>query len=158
MIEGSAFDTLKTPATVLIDDLHPGLTLGPSAWLPIDQQRVDAFADATDDHQWIHVDPVRAANGPYGGTVAHGWLTLSLMAPFTYELLPLQASAMVNYGVNRVRFPSPVPVGSRVRATFTIADIAPIDGGVQLTVAATVESEGADKPACAAELLFRAYR
>jgi acyl dehydratase len=142
---------------VLIDDLNPGLTLGPSGWLTIDQPRVDSFAYATDDHQWIHVDPARAADGPYGGTIAHGWLTLSLLAPFTYELLPLEASAMVNYGANRVRFPSPVPVGCRVRSTFTIAGIAPIDGGVQLTVSATVEREGADKPVCVAELVFRAY-
>jgi acyl dehydratase len=131
--------------------------LGPSSWLEVDQSRVNAFADATMDHQWIHVDPERAAEGPFGTTIAHGWLTLSLMAPFSEELLPLEASATVNYGVNRVRFPSPVPVGSRLRATFEIVSVDPLDGGVQLTVRATVERDGSEKPVCVAELVYRAY-
>jgi acyl dehydratase len=142
---------------VKIEEVTPGLRLGPSSWLEIDQSRVNAFADATMDHQWIHVDPERAAAGPFGTTIAHGWLTLSLMAPFSEELLPLEASATVNYGVNRVRFPSPVPVGSRLRATFEIMSVDPVAGGVQLTVGATVERDGSEKPVCVAELVYRAY-
>ncbi len=141
-----------------IDDLAPGISLGPSAWIHIDQQRIDRFADATEDRQWIHVDPVRAAEGPFGSTVAHGYLTLSLLAPFTYELLPVNSSMTVNYGLGRVRFPAPVPTGSRIRATFQVADTTPIDGGVQVEVTATIEREGGEKPVCVAELLFRFYR
>jgi acyl dehydratase len=142
-----------------IDDLRPGLELGPTGWLQIDQERVNAFADATNDHQWIHVDPERAGAGPFGGTIAHGYLTLSLLAGFSFELAPVEdASASINYGLNRVRFPAPLPVGSRVRARFRIDDVAEVEGGVQVTVTATVEREGGEKPVCAAELVFRYYR
>jgi acyl dehydratase len=144
---------------VKIDELTPGLELGPSEWCEILQERVDGFADATGDHQWIHVDPTRAAAGPYGGTIAHGYLTLSMLAGFAFELLPVEdAGAAINYGLNRVRFPAPVPVGSRVRARFTVGEVAEVEGGVQVTMGATVEREGGDKPVCAAELVFRYYR
>jgi acyl dehydratase len=144
---------------VRIDDLHPGLELGPSEWRPIEQARIDAFADATDDHQWIHVDPERAAAGPFGTTIAHGYLTLALLVPSAYELLPVEdAATTINYGLNRVRFPAPVPVGSRIRASFRVEDVAEVEGGVQVTMAATVEREGSEKPVCVAELVFRYYR
>ena len=142
-----------------IEELQPGLEVGPTDWREIEQSRIDAFADATDDPQWIHVDPVRAADGPFGTTVAHGFLTLSLLVPAAYELLPIEnASATINYGLNKVRFPAPVPVGSKTRARLRIDDVAEINGGVQVTMAATVEREGGDKPVCAAELVFRYYR
>ncbi len=142
-----------------IEELQPGLELGPTDWREIKQSRIDAFADATDDPQWIHVDPVRAADGPFGTTVAHGFLTLSLLVPAAYELLPIEnASATINYGLNKVRFPAPVPVGSKTRTRLRIDDVAEINGGVQVTMAATVEREGGDKPVCAAELVFRYYR
>ncbi len=142
-----------------IDDLREGLELGPSEWRDVRQERVNLFADATDDHQWIHVDPERAAAGPFGGTIAHGYLTLSLVVPITYELLPVEdASLAVNYGLNRVRFPAPVPVGSRIRARLRVAELVEFDGGVQPTLAVTVEREGGDKPVCVAEVVFRYYR
>jgi acyl dehydratase len=142
-----------------IDDLQPGLEVGPSEWRPIEQARIDAFADATDDHQWIHVEPERAADGPFGSTIAHGYLTLALLVPSAYELVPVaDAGATINYGLNRVRFPAPVPVGSRIRARFRVEDVAEVEGGVQVTMAATVEREGSDKPVCVAELVFRYYR
>ncbi|HSP73322.1 MAG TPA: MaoC family dehydratase, partial [Gaiellaceae bacterium] len=98
-----------------IDDLQPGLELGPSEWQEIRQERIDAFADATGDHQWIHVDPERAAAGPFGGTIAHGFLTLSMLPQATFELMHVEdASTAINYGLNKVRFPAPVPVGSRI--------------------------------------------
>jgi acyl dehydratase len=142
-----------------IDELRPGLELGPSKWLEITQDRIDRFADATDDHQWIHVDPERAAQGPFGTTIAHGYLTLSLLVPFSYELLAVEGTRMgINYGVNRVRFPAPVPVGSRLRARFRLENVTEVDGGVQVEANATVEREGQEKPVCAAELVFRFYR
>jgi acyl dehydratase len=142
-----------------IDELRPGLELGPSSWLEITQDRINGFADATDDHQWIHVDPERAAEGPFGTTIAHGYLTLSLLVPFSYELLAVEGVKMgINYGLNRVRFPAPVPVGSRLRARFRLEDVTEVDGGVQVTANATVEREGQEKPVCAAELVFRFYR
>jgi acyl dehydratase len=142
-----------------IDDVKAGLEVGPSEWREIEQSRIDAFAGATDDHQWIHVDPERAAAGPFATTIAHGYLTLSLLVPFAYDLLPVEdASAGINYGLNRVRFPAPVPVGSRIRARFRVEDVAEVEGGVQVTLAATVEREGSEKPVCVAELLFRYYR
>jgi acyl dehydratase len=141
-----------------IDELRPGLELGPSSWLEITQDRINGFADATDDHQWIHVDPERAAQGPFGTTIAHGYLTLSLLVPFSYELLAVEGVSMgINYGVNRVRFPAPVPVGSRLRARFRLDEVTEVDGGVQVTANATVEREGQEKPVCAAELVFRFY-
>jgi len=142
-----------------IDDLKPGLELGPSEWQEIPQERIDAFADATGDHQWIHVDPERAAAGPFGGTIAHGFLTLSLLPHWTFGLMHVEdASAAINYGLNKVRFPAPVPVGSRLRASYRIVDVSEVAGGVQVTTAATVEREGSDKPVCVAETVSRYYR
>ena len=142
-----------------IAELRPGLEVGPSRWLDVPQERIDAFAEATEDRQWIHVDPRRAAEGPFGSTVAHGYLTLSLLVPIAYELLPLEdARLVVNYGLDRVRFPAPVPAGSRVRGTFRVADVRDVDGGVQARVEATVERDGGDRPVCVAAFLFRLYR
>jgi acyl dehydratase len=142
-----------------IDDLRPGLELGPSRWFEVSQERIDAFAETTEDHQWIHVDPERAAESPFGTTVAHGLLTLSLVIPMTYELMPVEDVRLaVNYGLNRVRFPAPVPAGSRVRGRLRIEDVTDVDGGVELLVAATVEREGGAKPVVAAESVFRLYR
>jgi acyl dehydratase len=128
-----------------------------SGWREIAQARVDLFADATDDPQWIHVDPERAAQGPFGTTIAHGFLTLSLVVPMFEEALPaIEDHALtVNYGLNRVRFAAPVPVGSRIRGRFRIDAVDEIAGGEQLTVAVTIELEGNEKPACVAEALFR---
>jgi acyl dehydratase len=142
----------------VITELVSGAT-ATSPWLEIDQQRIDAFADATDDRQWIHVDSDAAARGPFGTTVAHGFLTLSLLVRLWSESSALDGfSTGINYGLNRVRFPAPVPVGSRVRAMFRVEDVEAVSGGVQLRVAATVEREGGDKPVCVAELLFRYLR
>jgi acyl dehydratase len=133
-----------------------GQELGPTEWREITQERVNAFADATDDPQWIHVDPERAAAGPFGGTIAHGFLTLSLCVPFMAELVRPSGYAMgINYGVNRVRFPAPVPVGSRIRARFRVASVEEVPGGDQAVVEATIEREGGDKPVCVAELVVR---
>jgi acyl dehydratase len=129
-----------------------GEDLGPTDWLEITQQRVDAFADATGDHQWIHVDVDRAEDGPFGGTIAHGYLTLSLIPHFTPQLFDLDTpGAKLNYGVNKVRFPHPVKVGSRIRATARIADVSDVPAGRQLVTRYTVEIEGQTKPACVAE-------
>jgi acyl dehydratase len=137
-----------------------GDEFGPSEWLEIDQQRIDRFAEATDDPQWIHVDPVRAAEGPFGTTIAHGFLTLSLLVRFWYEVGPKDDEYRmgINYGTNKVRFPSPVPVGGRVRGRFTVAALEEIEGGIQLTLNGIAEREGQEKPVCAAELVFRQYR
>jgi acyl dehydratase len=134
-----------------------GQQLPPSDWIEVSQERVQLFADATDDHQWIHVDPVRAAaESPFGGPIAHGYLTLSLLIPLWTQLLTItDAKLAVNYGLNKVRFPAPVPVGSKIRLTATIAKVEPVSGGVQVSVGAVVEAEGADKPVCIAEPVFR---
>jgi len=135
-----------------------GEQLGPSDWLEIDQKRIDLFAEATGDHQWIHVDPERAAAGPFGTTIAHGYLTLSLLPVLVPQIIQVQNLRMgVNYGTNKVRFPSPVPVGSRLRATAQLKDAAEAGGGVQLTTLVTIEREGGDKPVCVAESLSRYY-
>jgi acyl dehydratase len=128
-----------------------------SPWREIDQDRIDLFARATDDPQWIHTDPERAAAGPFGTTIAHGFLTLSLTVPLFEEALPpLDGYALsVNYGLNRVRFTSPVPVGSRIRGRFRIDAVEQVAGGDQAAVAVTIEREGQEKPACVAEALFR---
>jgi acyl dehydratase len=141
-----------------LDELEPGLELGPSQWREVRQERIDAFAGATDDRQWIHVDPERAAAGPFETTIAHGYLTLSLLVPFAYELLPIEGGMAINYGLDRVRFPAPLPVGSRIRARLRVEEVAPVEGGVQVKLAATVERERHEKPVCVAELLFRYYR
>jgi acyl dehydratase len=136
-----------------------GTELGPTGWLEITQQRIDAFAAATEDPQWIHTDPERAATGPFGGTIAHGFLTLSLCVPFLYELMPDRGFALtVNYGVNRVRFPAPVPVGSRIRCRFRVQSTEEVAGGEQAVIVATVEREGGEKPVCVAELVVRLIR
>ena len=133
-----------------------GSQLGPTDWLEVTQERVNLFADATDDHQWIHVDPERAANGPFGGTIAHGLLTLSLLPHFTHLLYTVDNIAMaVNYGYNKVRFITPVRVGSKIRARAEIAKVDQLDGAVQATVPVTVEIEGSDKPAAVAESIVR---
>lgn len=135
-----------------------GKDLGFSSWFEVTQDRVNMFADATDDHQWIHVDPVRAASGPFGGPVAHGFLTLSLTIPMWTELLDVQSvTTKVNYGLDRVRFVSPVAVGSRVRMTATVVEVTKIPGGLQMTVDQTVEIDGGTKPALVARGLSRLY-
>ncbi|WP_433112380.1 MaoC family dehydratase [Micromonospora sp. CA-246542] len=136
-----------------------GETLGPGPWQPIDQDRVNLFADATDDHQWIHIDPERAAAGPFGATIAHGFLTLSLVPALAGQLYRVEGVAMgVNYGLNRVRFPAPLRVGAAVRASAVIAEVSPVSGGVQMVTAVTVNSDGGDKPVCVAETVSRLYR
>ncbi|MFJ4848009.1 MULTISPECIES: MaoC family dehydratase [unclassified Streptomyces] len=143
-----------------VDELKAavGEELGTTEWLEVDQKRIDLFADATGDHQWIHVDPEKAAQGPFGTTIAHGYLTLSLIPSFTPELMRVEGVTMgVNYGVNKVRFPSPVPVGSRLRATGQVAEVTEVPGGAQLVVRITVEREGGNKPVCVAETVVRFY-
>jgi acyl dehydratase len=142
-----------------VADPTPGAEFGPSSWVEVTQDRIDGFADQTGDHQWIHVDRERAAAGPFGTTIAHGYLTLSLIPAMSSEVLPRQEGGMgINYGLNRVRFPAPVPSGSRVRGTFRVDAVDEFDGGVQTTMTATVEREGGDKPVCVAEVVFRTYR
>jgi len=141
-------------------DLQPllGQEIGVSDWIVVDQQRIDQFAQATGDHQWIHIDPVRAAQGPFGKTIAHGFLTLSLLPELFAAAFDVADVRMgVNYGLNKVRFTAPVPSGSRVRGRFVLRGYQPIDGGAQLTVEATIELEGSAKPACVAETLSRRF-
>ena len=129
-----------------------GEELGTSEWVTIDQERVDKFADATGDHQWIHVDVERAKDGPFGGTIAHGYLTLSLVPWLGSTVFSLETpGAKLNYGVNKVRFPSPVRVGSRVRAHVAMGEVTDLPAGKQMLLRYTIEIEGADKPACVAE-------
>ena len=130
-----------------------GVELGPSSWLDVTQGRIDAFADATEDHQWIHVDAARAAEGPFGTTIAHGFLTLSLCVPLLAELLPGGEAMVVNYGVNRVRFPAAVPSGGRVRARIRVASVEEGASGERANIEATVECEGVERPVCVAELV-----
>jgi len=136
-----------------------GTDLGHSDWLEITQDRVNAFAGATDDHQWIHVDPERAKTGPFGRTIAHGYLTLSLLIPLFNELLVVEGVGMaVNYGLNKVRFPAPVPVGAKIRLAGRLAEVADVaGGGVQLLADFTVEVDGGTKPACVAQAVYRFY-
>ncbi len=129
-----------------------GEELGTSDWHEITQERVDAFADATGDHQWIHVDVERAKDGPFGGTIAHGYLTLSLVPWLGSQVFSLETpGAKLNYGVNKVRFPSPVPVGSKIRARVSVADVSDIPAGKQMLLSYVIEIDGQDKPACVAE-------
>jgi len=130
-----------------------GVELGPTEWREVTQRRIDAFARATDDPQWIHTDPARAAEGPFGTTIAHGFLTLSLCVPMLSEVLPPAGGMVVNYGVDRVRFPAPVPSGSRIRARFRVASLEETSLGERAVIEATVECEGVDKPVCVAELV-----
>lgn len=133
-----------------------GSRLGPTDWMEISQDRVNQFADATDDHQWIHVDPEKAASGPFGGTIAHGLLTLSLLPHFTHQLYRVDnVKLAVNYGYNKVRFITPVPVGAKVRASAEVTKVDRLDGAVQATMTVTVEIEGSDKPAAVAESIIR---
>ncbi|SHF60676.1 MaoC family dehydratase [Geodermatophilus nigrescens] len=136
-----------------------GTELGTSEWFEVTQEHVDTFAEATGDHQWIHVDVERAkAESPFGGPIAHGYLTLSLLASLSGQVLVVTDTAMgVNYGLNKVRFPAPVPVGSRVRLSAGLKDVQEVAGGLQLTLAAVIEREGGDKPVCIAEPVFRYY-
>ncbi|MFC5749748.1 MaoC family dehydratase [Actinomadura rugatobispora] len=135
-----------------------GKHLGHSDWMEVTQERVNQFADATGDHQWIHVDPERAAAGPFGGPIAHGYLTLSLVPSFLPQILDVQGFTMgVNYGCNKVRFPSPVPVGAKLRCGASLDEVAEVKGGVQITLTLTFEVEGAAKPACVAEVVLRNY-
>lgn len=135
-----------------------GTDLGWSSWIDVPQERINTFADATEDHQWIHVDPERAKDSPFGGPIAHGFLTLSLAIPMWTELLDVEGvTTKVNYGLDKVRFISPVPAGSRVRMNAVIAEVTEIPGGFQLAVDQTIEAEGGSKPAVAARGLYRFY-
>ena len=137
---------------------HVGTQLGHSEWRTMTQDEVDRFADLTHDHNWIHVDRERAKGGPFGGTIAHGYLTVSLLAPLMLELLRVEgASTVINYGLNRLRFPAPLPVGARFRAGLELASVEDVPGGVQAQLNATVEIEGVEKPSLAAECLVRYY-
>jgi acyl dehydratase len=139
----------------------PGLVgtgIGTSDWLSVSQERINLFADATDDHQWIHVDPERAKDGPFGGPIAHGFLTLALFIPLWSSLLEVSdATTFVNYGLNKVRFTSPVPAGSRVRLTASLAAVDEVKGGYQVTVSGVIELEGQERPAVVIEFLCRVY-
>ena len=143
-----------------IDELKAkvGEELGVSDWHEVTQDAVDAFADVTGDHQWIHVDPERAAQTPWGGTIAHGLFTLSLGPRFTFAMFTIDGFAFgLNYGYNKVRFPGPLPVGSRLRMRATLSSVDDVPGGVQLTITQTFEREGEDKPVCVAEAVSRMY-
>ncbi|MEV7058749.1 MaoC family dehydratase [Streptomyces microflavus] len=145
-----------TSAQELLDGV--GEQLGHSDWLEVDQKRIDLFAEATGDHQWIHVDPERAAAGPFGTTIAHGYLTLSLLPALVPQVMRVENMKMgINYGTNKVRFPSTVPVGSRLRATAVLSSVEEAGGSVQVTAVVTVEREGSEKPACVAESVSRYY-
>ncbi|TXC65578.1 MaoC family dehydratase [Piscinibacter aquaticus] len=147
-----AFDSLEALAACL------GQEVGTSDWITITQRHIDEFAEATGDRQWIHVDPVRAAAGPFGTTIAHGFLTLSLLPQMADSAIELGGVRMgVNYGLNKVRFPAPVPVGSRLRGHFKLTAFEPIEGGAQITMEVTMEREGSAKPVCVAESLSRRY-
>ena len=144
-----------------VDELQTlvGRHLGYSDWVTVDQERINRFADATGDHQWIHVDPERAAKGPFGTTIAHGFLTLSLVPLLLAQVVRVEHVRLaVNYGCNKVRFPAPVPVGSEVRVGATVASAEEVDGGVQVALDVTVEVRGAAKPSCAAQVVVRYYR
>jgi acyl dehydratase len=141
--------------------IEVGAEFGPSSWIEMTQEKIQAFADVTDDHNFIHVDPDMAAQTPFGGTIAHGYFTLSLLPIMSYELLPHDdagAGMALNYGLNKVRFPAPVPSGSRVRGTFRVDAVDEQDWGRQVTMTATIECEGVEKPVCVAETLYRYYK
>ena len=141
-------------------ELEPlvGEHLADSDWIEVTQERIQLFADATNDHQWIHVDPERAKAGPFGTTIAHGFMTLSLLPEMSASAMQILNTRMgVNYGLNRVRFPAPVPAGSRLRGRFTLLKFEPLEGGAQLTFEVRMEREGADKPVCIAESVGRRF-
>lgn len=148
--------SVDTPSDLL--ELEEGADLGASSWIEITQEDIDTFAAATRDHQWIHVDPERAAKGPFGSTIAHGYLTLGLVIPLWSELLQIETVGMsVNYGLNKLRLPAPVPVGSRIRLLGKLASASEVPGGVQVVADLTMEIEGSEKPALAAEAVYRFY-
>ncbi len=137
---------------------HAGKEIGTSRWHEVTQERIDAFADATGDHQWIHVDPERAKETPFGGTIAHGYYTLSLAPMFSYEMYAIEEIAFgINYGLNKVRFPAALPVGSKVRMHAKLASVEDVAGGVQIATELTFESDATEKPVCVAESLARVY-
>ena len=135
--------------------IEAGFEAGPGPWLDVTQERIDAFAAATEDRQSIHIDPVAAANGPFGTTVAHGFLTLSLVVHLWNQVAPRHEGVTINYGLNRVRFPAPVPAGSRIRGRFRVESVERGGGASQATLAVTIERDGGDRPVCVAELLLR---
>ena len=135
-----------------------GQELGTSDWTTVTQEQINLFADATGDHQWIHVDPERAASGPFGGPIAHGYLTLALAPVYLGEVLTVEGTSMgINYGCNKVRFPSPVLVGSRLRIGAAVAEVEDVAGGVQVVLDLTLEIDGGTKPACVAQVVYRYY-
>ena len=147
-----SFEHLSDLATLV------GQEIGVSDWITVDQRRIDGFAEATGDRQWIHIDPQRAAAGPFGTTIAHGFLTLSLLPEMSASAMQVRDTRMgVNYGLNKVRFTAPVPVDSRVRGSFKLLAYEPIEGGAQLTTEVTMHREGSDKPVCVAVSLARRY-
>ena len=149
--------TVDTPADLLA--LAVPSALGASDWLLVDQKRINQFADATGDYQWIHVDPERAASGPFGSTIAHGYLTLSLANLLLPDIIAVRRTAMgINYGCDRVRFPAPVPAGSMIRGRGELIAARPLDGdGAQITVRVTIDIQGGDKPACVVDAVSRFY-
>ncbi|MGH9179330.1 MAG: MaoC family dehydratase [Acidimicrobiales bacterium] len=151
---------MPATATIELADLsaHEGQTLGPTAWRTITQDDVDAFARLTGDDQWIHVDPARAKEGPFGATIAHGYFTLSLSTILLDEVVSVTGAGVVlNYGSNRVRYPAPVPTGSRLRAAVDLAEAEPVPGGVQAVYRLTYEVDGGSKPVCVADIVYRYY-
>jgi|SRR5436190_5568566 len=149
-----------TTTTADVADLPSlaGRTLGPTAWRSLNQSEVDAFADLTDDHNPIHVDPAEAAHTPFGGTIVHGFFTVAMLAPLVNELIAVEgASLSINYGIDKLRFPAAVPVGARFRASGDLVEVTEVAGGHQLRIAVTVEVEDSAKPALVAECLFRHY-
>jgi acyl dehydratase len=158
MGDGSVHTTMKRFARLADLAAQVGQTLAVSPERVVEQARIDAFADATGDRQWIHCDPRRAANGPFGATIAHGFLTLSLLPTLMHASFAIDDVKMgINYGLNRVRFPAPLPVASPVRARFALLAFEAIEGGAQLTIEATIERAGHAKPVCVAEQLVRQY-
>ena len=154
----TAAPTLRIDGPAAIAD-HVGATLGPTEWVEIDQARIDLFADATGDHQWIHVDPERAKDGPFGATIAHGYLTLSLTNLFLPQLVTVENISMgINYGVDKVRFPSPVRVGARIRARSEVVSATEIEGGAQVVNRITIEQDGSPKPAAIVDSVSRYLR
>jgi acyl dehydratase len=150
---------MRSFATIAELETLVGQEVAVSDWIEVTQERIQLFADATGDHQWIHVDPARAAEGPFGTTIAHGFMTLSLLPEMGASAMEVRDTRMgVNYGLNKVRFPAPVPSGSRLRGHFKLLRFEPLDGGAQLTFEVRMEREGSDKPVCIAESVGRRYR
>jgi acyl dehydratase len=154
-------ETAENTLVTTLDELpsQAGRKLGPTSWLSMTQDRVNQFARVTNDHNYIHVDPERARRTPFRGTIAHGFLTLSLLGPISQELVVVQdAATSINYGLNKVRFPAPLPVGAEFRGLGEIVDVSPIDGGLQVAAMFTIEVRDLRKPALVAECLLRYYR